>query len=136
MWLCSRQSEIIQRLPLNLLYWLFSLACSPTTMSIDSKNSNDVEEVSLDPYLLSAKQGAYNTLCGLWSKQNGYPLQQGYVLTLNALPDQLREWFGSTFMVDKEEEGGNGDNYKETNNEQGKIIKISGGFIRHPIKNF
>lgn len=105
MWLSAQPTERIQCVPPSLLHWLFVMACAPVTIKIGNGEATDWKSISVDVSLLSAKQGAYKTLHGLWSHRNGLPSQQKCLLTLDALPDQLREWFGSTCMVDKEEKG-------------------------------
>lgn len=125
MWLCSQNTDCIQRIPPSLLHWLFAMACAPVTIKIGKNKTADLKNIPVDASLLSAKQGAYKTLCGLWSQKSGYPSQHKYLLNLKALPDQLREWFGSTFMVEKEEEYGENDGDNETNKKQKDIICVS-----------
>ena len=56
--------------------------------------------------LVKAQTGAHQTLYRLWSDGLGFPLQQHqqerdlYMLSILALPGQLRQWFGSSFPIE------------------------------------
>jgi hypothetical protein len=122
-WLCIQNFNYIRHLPPSVLHWLFTMACAPILVKVDKSKPLDAKSITVNADLLSAKQGAYNTLCGLWSDQNGFPSQQKYLLTLGALSDQLREWFGSTFMVEKEERKEKGDGIGDENLDENKPAK-------------
>mmetsp|Transcript_9887 Transcript_9887/g.24038 ORF Transcript_9887/g.24038 Transcript_9887/m.24038 type:complete len:825 (+) Transcript_9887:180-2654(+) len=57
--------------------------------------------------LMEAQTGAHRTLYRLWSQDLGFPLQQHqqerntYLLSILALPGQLRQWFGSSFPIER-----------------------------------
>ncbi|KAG7364266.1 hypothetical protein IV203_037468 [Nitzschia inconspicua] len=103
-WLCEQQQDHIQQLPVTLLHWLFSMACAPIATLVPTTESMDVAKIGLDPVLISAKVGAYNTLARLWKSQMGNPCERTPVLTLKALSDQLRDWFGSSFAVENDDD--------------------------------
>jgi hypothetical protein len=101
-WLCDLQETRIRRLPVNILHWLFAVACAPVATTIHSNEPVDNWRIGLDPMFLSMKLGAYKTLAGLWECNLGNPLEPTHVLTLKALIDQLRDWFGSSFLTEKD----------------------------------
>jgi len=120
--MCKREhKEDIQRLPVNLLRWLMAMACGSVIngyMEVDDGNNEKRTEnsnrrqgrkeaeslitlIKSRMMLREAQVGAYETLYSLWSQDLGFPLQQKqnetYLLSISALPRQLRQWFGSTF---------------------------------------
>jgi hypothetical protein len=100
-WLCDQQETQICKLPIHLLHWLFAMACAPIATIVRSNKNVDSGSICLAPSLINAKLGAYKTLAGLWTCHMGRPLEGTHVLTLKALTDQLRDWFGSSFRVIK-----------------------------------
>ena len=75
------------------------------------------DRITSQRLLMEAQLGAYQTLDRLWSQDLGFPLQQQqqseiYLLSIAALPQQLCQWFGSSFSFDT----ASGSN--ETNREQ------------------
>lgn len=116
-WLCHQQQARIQKLPVNLLHFLFAMACAPIATLLPASKAADIRTVTLDSELLSAKMGAYNTLCGLWKSRLGRPCERTHVLTLKALSDQLRDWFGSSLP-----EGT--DNVKQSSNDSVKPSQL------------
>jgi hypothetical protein len=101
-WLSDLQGTRIQRLPTSMLHWMFAAACAPVVTIIQSKEPVDTLRIGVDPILLSMKLGAYKTIAELWGRKQGNPLKQTHILTLKALTDQLRDWFGSTFLTEKD----------------------------------
>ena len=74
--LCSKQNR--STLPHSLIRWLFLVACS---------GSRGDEKLGV----LSC--GAFTTLCKLWTDNKGKP-DNGYILSVSSLEQQLKAWFG------------------------------------------
>ena len=122
--LCRQKLDNINRLPVPLLQWLFSLAVAPNLRKVQKNKTKEDIMGDFDPVLLSSKRGAYQTLCELWSHQIGFPQHQRYLFTLKALIDQLHHWFGSTFSS-SETSGEEKDDAETSGNNKNEHVLIS-----------
>ena len=131
----QENQERVRRIDIDLLKWLMAMACGPVINGcINGRGENNktktesmnerqkpknliVNKFASQKLLRDAQTGAYQTLHRLWSQDLGFPLQQQhqnemYLLSISALPRQLRQWFGSSFSVVKDGENENGKKIK------------------------
>lgn len=133
----QENQERVRRIDIDLLRWLMAMACGPVingcingrgennktkteSMNEKRKPKNLIgNKLASQKLFRDAQTGAYQTLHRLWSQDLGFPLQQHhqnemYLLSIAALPRQLRQWFGSSFSVEKD----GGQNAKNSKTEE------------------
>ncbi len=123
----KNDKDKVARIHVDVLRWMMALACGPvmngyinvgdndetkpaTTQKKQSKKKQAALKGNDNPLLsrrllMDAQMGAYQTLSRLWSQDLGFPLQEDqgagiYLLSIRALPQQLRQWFGSSFSFE------------------------------------
>ena len=137
----QNEPERIQCLPIDLLGWLITVACGPiaSTMNTRDEIQNDIANKRKLPGNLllwnEAQTGAYQTLCQLWSKGNGYPEKDCNLFSVSDLPIFLKRWFGLTLpsVTTGERKYMNNDKAKEQGVKDTKNSSSSLGVAAFPL---